>query len=297
MRNLIHRIWRYFNYPPQTHGKAEEIRQRLVGAVDDFRPKIEAVANDLRLLKDDLRYLKTMTVALQDQLNSVQDHLRSSQPWLPWPEGSDQEPEGCLLASLGNLFPKPLFVNIGLNDSKLLQLLLNAGFEIYTFEMNGQPAATGVSKASPEQPGLHILNAATESLGLLAENNQIPRDFQMLRTTTKKLDPSMVRDLERLSPQIVDAVFYRIDSDPAAEITASKKLIREMRTLGYHWNLLMFRIGGAAAVRFSVNLTEVPDMGSGNLIFFKSFEIFEQSYHWAQLVLPRFQYRQVSSGA
>jgi hypothetical protein len=292
MRNLVHRIWRYFNYPPQTHGKTEEIRQRLVAAVDDYRPKVEAMANDLRLLKDELRYLKTMTVALQDQLNSVQDHLRSSQPWFPWPEGSDQEPEGCFLVSLGNFFPKPILVNSVLNDSKLLQLLLNAGFEIYTVELNVQPAATGAPEPWAQQPALHILNAATGSLQLLAENKRVSGDLPILRTTAKDLD-LLVGNIGRLSPQIVDTVFCSIDSDPADEITSSRKLIREMRTLGYHWNLLMFRIGGAPAVRFSVNLAELPDMGSGNLIFFKSFEIFEKSYRWAQLVLPRFQHRQL----
>jgi hypothetical protein len=293
MRNLVHRIWRYLNYPPQTHGKAEEIRQNLVAAVHDFRPKVEAMANDLRVLKDDLRYLKTMTVALQDQLNSVQEHLRSSQLWLPWSEGSDQEPEGCLLASLGNFFPKPVLVNTRLNDNNLLQLMLNAGFEIYTFELNGQPAAPRVSEPLVVQPGLHMLNGATEPLRLLSENKQIPNDFSILRTTPKHLDARTVRDMGRLSPQIVDTSFSRINTDPVDELTSGGKLIREMRTLGYQWNLLMFRIGAAPAVRFSVNLAEVPDMGSGNLLLFKSYELFEQSCRWAQLVLPRFQYRQV----
>jgi hypothetical protein len=298
MQNLVYRIWRYLNYPPRTHGKAEEIRQRLVAAVDDYRPKVEAIANDLRLLKydlrlikDDLRYLKTMTVALQDQLNSVQEHLRSSQPWLPWSEGSEQEPEGCLLASLGSFFPKPILVNIGLNDSKLLPLLLNAGFEIYTFKFDEQPATSRGPEPWAEHPGLHILNGAIESLPLLAENKQA--GFPILRTTIKHLDASMNRDIGRFSPQIVDTAFSRIDTDPADELTSGRKLIREMRRLGYQWNLLMFRIGTAPAVRFSVNLAEVPDMGSGNLMLFKNYEIFEQSCRWAQLVLPRFQYGQL----
>ena len=292
MRNLVHRIWRYLNYPPQTHGKAEEIRQRVVAAVNDFRPTVEAMANDLRVLKTDLHYLKTMTVALQDQLNSVQDHLRSSQPWLPWPEGSDQKPEGWLLVSLGNFFPAPVLVNIGINDSELLPLLLNAGFEIYTFETNGKPAATGGLEQLTEHPKLHILNVPTKSLGVLVENNQIPAGFPILRTTANDLETSVVGEIGRLSPQIVDAAFSRIDAHPADELTSARKLIREMRTLGYHWNLSVFQIGGSPAVRFSIDLAEVPDMGSGNLIFFKNFEFFQQSYRWAQLVLPRFQYGQ-----
>jgi hypothetical protein len=306
MRDLVRRIWRYLNYAPNTHGKVEEIRQGLqrffddfprqresfwnvVTAVEQFRTKVAAMENDLR-------YLKTMVVGLQNQVNSLNDHLRSSQPWLPSPEGSAQKPEACLLASLASFFPNPIVVNIGANDDTLWQLLLDAGFEIYTFESEGSAMARLAKKFS-DRSRFHILDTASTSMRLLAEEKEITANFPVLRITTKEGVALAIAVIEQLSPEIVETAFSRIDTNPADEDASGRKLIREMRTRGYHWNLLMFRIYGAPAFRFAASLVEIPDMAAGHLLFFKNFEHFEQAYRLAQLVLPRFQHGDSSAGA
>lgn len=285
MGNLFRRIWRYLNYAPDTHSRVEEVRQ--------LAQKVDAVVEDVRIktaaVQTDLRYLKTITVALQTQLNSIQDHLRANQPWLPSSEGSDQRPVGWLLASLVGLFPNPIVVNIGANDDELFKLVLDAGFTVYTFESQAKRAASLLERFN-DRRRLHVLDGVNDSLGLLAERKEIPAGFSVLRITAKDLESSMATDVNRLSPEVVDTPFSSQGALVVDELAASKHLIREMRNFGYHWNLLVFRMANAPAFRFAANPGRTPDMSSGDLLFFKSFELFERTYRWAQLVLPRFRH-------
>jgi len=285
MRNLFRRIWRYVNYAPNTHSKTEEVRQlvqKLDAMVENVRIKTVAVETDLA-------YLKIITAALENQLNGIQDHLRSTQPWIPSSKGLDQRPVGWLLTSLVSLFPNSIVVNIGVNDDQLFELLLDAGFAVYTFESQAKRVASLLERFN-DCPRFHVLDAVSESLGLLAERREIPTGFSLLRITAKDLESSMATDLNRLSPEVVDTPFSSQDALVADELASSKQLIREMRKFGYHWNLLVFRMANAPAFRFAANLGRTPDMSSGDLLFFKNFELFERTYRWAQLVLPRFQH-------
>jgi hypothetical protein len=300
MRDLLRRIWRYLNYAPNTHGKVEEIRQHLHGYLDDFPRRrdsfwktvtaVEQVRTKVATIESDLHYLKSMMAALQSQLNSLQDHVRSSQPWLPSSEGSAQTPEGWLLLSLMSFFLNPVVVNICGNDDELFELLLEAGFEVYILAPDASSGEKPWARFSG-RPGLHIVERSGHSLSWLTENKEIPTDFPVLRITTKELESWAFPAIGRLSPQIIDAAFSRLDASVAAELASGKQLIREMRSRGYRWNLLIFRIYGAPAFRFAPNLAAIPDTSSGNLLFFNDYQLFEETYRWAQLVLPRFQYR------
>jgi hypothetical protein len=285
MGNLFRRLWRYLNYAPDTHSRVEEVRQ-LVQKVDAM---VENVRIKTTAVETDLRYLKIITAALQNQLNGIQDHLRSTQPWIASSKGSDQRPVGWLLTALVGLFPNPIVVNIGVNEEELFEVLLDAGFAVYTFESQAKRAASLLERFNDSRR-LHVLDAVRDSLGLLAERKEIPAGFSVLRITAKDLRSSMATDVNRLSPEVVDTPFSSQDALVADELAASKHLIREMRNFGYHWNLLVFRMANAPAFRFAANPGRTPDMSSGDLLFFKSFELFERTYRWAQLVLPRCQH-------
>ena len=117
MRDLLNKIWRYLSYPPNTHGKVEEIRQGMQNLSDYFPPRaqniwkadaaIENFRSKIAALENELRYLKTMMAGLAAQLSDIQNHQRLSQPWLPSPGGSHQKPEDLLLTFLANFFPNP----------------------------------------------------------------------------------------------------------------------------------------------------------------------------------------------
>jgi hypothetical protein len=215
MRDLLHRIWCYLNYPPDTHAKVEEVRQsvrhlsgyfppptgqawKVDAAVENFRIKIAAVENDLR-------YLKTMVAALATQLSNIQDHQRLSQPWLSAPAGSNWKPESLLLTFLASFFPNPIALNIGLTDENLFELLLDAGLVIYVFEPQ-VPLATKLRDRFTDRPGLHLIDAAVESLGARIRSKEMPADVLVLRTALTDADQFNAA-MEQLTPQVVETTY------------------------------------------------------------------------------------------
>ena len=299
MRDLLFRIWRYLNYPTRIHGKVEEIRQEIKNLSDYFPPraentwKVDAAVENFRIkiaaVENDVRYLKTMVAALATQLANIEDQLRLSQPWLPSPEGSEQKPENCLLSFLASFTRAPIAVNIEVNDESLVELLLEAGFEVYVFESDATSARRLQDRLS-DHAGLHVLKATIASLRTLAEEKEIPADFSVLRLMLEALSAAFMPAKEWLSPDIVEAV-YSIAKEGLEETNAQRKsVIREMRVRGYPWTLFIFRIEGVAAVRFAANLANVPDMTSGSVFFFKDYHRFEQAYRWSQAALPRSQH-------
>jgi hypothetical protein len=299
MRDLLFRIWRYLNYPTRIHGKVEEIRQEIKNLSDYFPPraentwKVDAAVENFRIkiaaVENDVRYLKTMVAALATQLANIEDQLRLSQPWLPSPEGSEQKPENCLLSFLASFTRAPIAVNIEVNDESLVELLLEAGFEVYVFESDATSARRLQDRLS-DHAGLHVLKATIASLRTLAEEKEISADFSVLRLMLEALSAAFMPAKEWLSPDIVEAV-YSIAKEGLEETNAQRKsVIREMRVRGYPWTLFIFRIEGVAAVRFAANLANVPDMTSGSVFFFKDYHRFEQAYRWSQAALPRSQH-------
>ena len=299
MRDLLFRIWRYLNYPTRIHGKVEEIRQEIKNLSDYFPPraentwKVDAAVENFRIkiaaVENDVRYLKTMVAALATQLANIEDQLRLSQPWLQSPEGSEQKPENCLLSFLASFTRAPIAVNIEVNDESLVELLLEAGFEVYVFESDATSARRLQDRLS-DHAGLHVLKATIASLRTLAEEKEIPADFSVLRLMLEALSAAFMPAKEWLSPDIVEAV-YSIAKEGLEETNAQRKsVIREMRVRGYPWTLFIFRIEGVAAVRFAANLANVPDMTSGSVFFFKDYHRFEQAYRWSQAALPRSQH-------
>jgi hypothetical protein len=299
MRDLLFRIWRYLNYPTRIHGKVEEIRQEIKNLSDYFPPraentwKVDAAVENFRIkiaaVENDVRYLKTMVAALATQLANIEDQLRLSQPWLPSPEGSEQKPENCLLSFLASFTRTPIAVNIEVNDESLVELLLEAGFEVYVFESDATSARRLQDRLS-DHAGLHVLKATIASLRTLAEEKEIPADFSVLRLMLEALSAAFMPAKEWLSPDIVEAV-YSIAKEGLEETNAQRKsVIREMRVRGYPWTLFILRIEGVASVRFAANLANVPAMTSGSVFFFKDYHLFEQAYRWSQTAFPRSQH-------
>lgn len=238
--------------------------------MENFRIKIAAVENELR-------YLKTLSASLNTQLTTIQDYLRLSQPWLPSMEGSNQRVENLLSPFLAGFFPRPIAVNIGVADESLFESLLDAGFEVYSYEAN-EPLAAKLRERFKDYAGFQVL-----------EKKDIRADFSVLRMALADLRAADMPTREQLSPHLVETVYSATKERSIEGRTIGKNMIREMRMLGYQWTLLIFRIEGVTAARLAANLPWVPDMSSGSLFFFEDYHLFEQAYRWAQTALPRFQ--------
>jgi hypothetical protein len=247
---------------------------KVDAAMENFRIKIGAIENELR-------YLKTLSLALNTQLTAIQDYLRLSQPWLPSLEESNQKAENLLVPFLAGFFPRPIAVNIGAGPESFFELLLEAGFEVYSHESTGALSAK-VSERFKEIPGFHVL-----------ERKEIPADFSVLRMALSDFSAADIPTRERLSPHLVETVYSATKERSTEGRAVGKNIIREMRSLGYQWTLLIFRLEGMAAPRFAANLSSVPDMSSGSLFFFEDYHLFEQAYRWAQTALPPFRHLEI----
>ncbi|MFY9985461.1 MAG: hypothetical protein WAK31_11925 [Chthoniobacterales bacterium] len=298
MQNLLFRLRRYLNYAPDTRAKVEETYvkveetwQRMRMLSESFQLKVAAVENELR-------YLKTMVGALQNQLNSVHEHLRSPVPWLPSDEKLDQNPEFLLLAYLASFFQNPVAVDVGAAESGLLDVLLDAGFEVYACELDPSAAAT-LRERFHGKSGLHLCETAAGSKNLslksLVDRKEIPAAFAMLKIGAAGCETEVVRDMAQLCPEIVVtrlAQGYTPQSESETQENAQgRKLIREMRACGYRWNLLLFRAGGGPAISVALNLAAVPDASFGALFFFRDCQLFDRACRWSQGALPRLQHR------
>jgi hypothetical protein len=278
MRDLLLRIWRYLNYPADTHSKVEEIWQRT--------RKFSATESDLR-------YLKAQVIAVQRQLNSIQDHLRSSQPWLPSQQSLLKSPECLLLAHLAGFLKELLLVAAGPHEEVELEILLNAGFQLYLLEPS-PPAAARLRERLGEDSRLRVAEMGVEALSTLAQAGKIPVDYGLLRLGASSFDPVVIRHFGE--PKIVVIAQTAKKESSVGErsgnlVSAEGKLMQGMRACGYRWSLLLFKVKGEQAVRFVANPPTSPEIESGSLFFFREYQLFDEAYRWTQTVLPRFQHR------
>jgi|GEM_PF-6599232 len=287
--NLFLRIRRYLNYPADTHGKVEEIWQRMRVLSESFKIKVAGIENEVR-------YLKTVVTALQNQLNSMQDQTRASLPWIPYAEGVKENPEFLLLTHLAGFFPEPMMVSAGRPEDALLERLLNAGFKAHVLAVDADAAA--LRRKFQENACLQVVEVAAGSeagaLGALLAKQAISADLSVLKINRKGFDFEVIGNGAGIRPQIIMTVWDQtrrslsVGQDDQASANA---LVERMRACGYQWNLLLFRTGNVSAVQFSVNLMNFPDATWGNLFFFKEFVLFDQAYRWLQGILPRFQHQ------
>src|SRR5260221_1586549 len=133
------------------------------------------------------------------------------------------------------------------------------------------------------------------SLRSLAARKEIPDDFPVLKIDTEGFDLEVIRGIGQLRPQVVQTEFWgegflfvKNEADDT-KLVLAKQIIEEMRARDYRWNLLMFRIEGEPAIRFTANLGTAPKYSWGNLFFFKDFSVFKEAYRRTSAVLPRLQ--------
>lgn len=286
MRDLFFRIRRYLKYPADTNGKVDETWRRMLVLSENF--KIEAAA-----VQNDLRYLKTLVVALQNQLNAIQEHLRSSAPWFPLDDSLDDDLEFLLLEHLANFFEIPILVNVGPGDAVRLEKLLKAGFQVYVFD----PSATGAAKLRErfeDKSNVHIFAGVPTQRDSPEMPKVISDDFSVLKIDTRGSDTELLQVMSGLSPAIIQVRFFGqepLKPQNADATVPSTDLIEEVRKRGYCWNFLLFRLEGELAIRLTTNLSALPRLSWGSLVFFRDYHLFEQAYGWSKSVLPRFHYR------
>jgi FkbM family methyltransferase len=139
------------------------------------------------------------------------------------------------------------------------------------------------------------LEVPVRTLHSVVLSDEVPADIGLLKIDTEGYDLEVINGLGPVRPVVVQTefwgkefVFVREESK-GDQLANSEVVIETMRKLGYHWNMVIFRIEGERFVRFATNLAEAPHRAWGNLLFFREHPIFFEAFRWCQLSLPRFQ--------
>jgi FkbM family methyltransferase len=139
------------------------------------------------------------------------------------------------------------------------------------------------------------LQVPVRSLSSLVAKKEAPSKFQILKVDTEGFDLEVIRGLGQLQPAVVQTEFWGegflfVKQQEAAKLALGREIIKEMRSRGYRWNLIMFRQEGVPAIRLAANLANVPDRSWGNIFFFTDYRLFEEAYRWSQGALPQYVY-------
>lgn len=133
-----------------------------------------------------------------------------------------------------------------------------------------------------------------KTLAGLVKSGDVPKDIDFLKIDTEGFDLEVIRGMDQIAPAVVQTefwgsefVFVRNEAEPQ-NIVLAAQIIAEMRSRGYWWNLIVFRVESENEIRYATNLADAPKKAWGNLLFFRDAELFAKACDWCRGALPRF---------
>lgn len=138
------------------------------------------------------------------------------------------------------------------------------------------------------------IEVIVRTLSSLIDEGAVPKEVSLLKIDTEGYDLEVIRGMGNLHPAVVEAEFWGdeflfVRYEKENRPVSSGAIISEMRSRGYWWNLIIFRIEGEYAIHFTANLASAPKRAWGNIFFFEEFDVFSTAYRWCQAALPRLQ--------
>ena len=126
------------------------------------------------------------------------------------------------------------------------------------------------------------------TLETLHASEEIPSDIGLVKIDTEGLDLEVVR---RMGPQrypVVLTEFWdtEILFSHAGATNRLEDLIEEMRTRGYSWYIVIYRIWGSHDIGFYCNYQQSVSNSWGNICFFTDYSTFSEARRWCTAVLP-----------
>jgi FkbM family methyltransferase len=317
-----------------------------LGDIDRWTEGVDARLGDIR---DSLSTLHNQLSLIQKDLSEHHNAISRlalladlSIPWLGDDPCLANDPEFLLMAYLYSFVPSRFAIDVGADEGRLSELLLQTGYRVFAFEpcppiveklkakLGANPEITIFDCALGSEESILPLHLATDekanpvgdeslystfkphfvregvvfsarvdvrvrTLSSLVANGDLPKDISLVKIDTEGFDLEVIRGLGETRPPIVvtefwgdEFVFVRHEKNHRP--TSSKEIILEMRARRYWWNLIVFRIEGEYAIRFTANLPNAPQRAWGNILFFNQFDLFKIAMAWCQSALPRLQY-------
>jgi hypothetical protein len=192
------------------------------------------------------------------------------EPWFWTGNFSQTDPEEELAGLLFNFLSGHTLIQLGSASTGFAKAAAEIGYEVHSLEL-------------------------PDSTGSLAASESLPKTVDFLNITRENVDQETVKAIDSIRPEVIQAEF--IDEGPKsgggsiqekAPISASK-LIKELRSREYYWNVIIFRTEAEGFIRMGTNLASVPNQAWGSLLFFRDHQLFLKALHWCKTTLPRFR--------
>jgi FkbM family methyltransferase len=146
-------------------------------------------------------------------------------------------------------------------------------------------------------PFTDSIRVPVRTLASLHRSGSVPQDISLAKIDTEGFDLEVIRGMGEHRYPIVIAEYW----DPETWFGRSgllytlETLVGEMRSRGYQWHIVAYRIWGRDQTAYYCNHSRsVPNSG-GNVLFFRDYEVFRQAQAWCSAVLSRTYFKPVPS--
>lgn len=133
------------------------------------------------------------------------------------------------------------------------------------------------------------IKVAVRSLANMRSAGELPEEAGLLKIDTEGSDLEVIRGLGKQRPAALTCEFWDDRFMFGKSPTANRlpELVKEMRSRGYVWHLVIYRIEGSFDISFYCNHPESIEKSWGNVFFFRDREVFDHARNWCAAVLPQ----------
>jgi hypothetical protein len=215
------------------------------------------------------------------------------EPWLPWENFAQTEPDYDLAGFLYNFLPNRTAVDAGVSDPEYPRALAEIGYQVFCVVFNPDETKR---LGTLEHARIRILEKSSLAYGEQAEaENEASSSLPVLpsQIDLMKIDPArfdFLKSAPPIRPAVVQTEFASAEQ-PSSEIKnerAVSEIIKSMRDSEYYWNIIVYRTESEDFVRMTANLATTPKQSWGKIFFFQDYQLFLKANHWCKSALPRF---------
>jgi hypothetical protein len=276
--------------------KITEFAQHALG-IDGVRYQLDSLSNQAN---ENLNRLDKMSRQLRESSESfgrLKSFLMWSssrvEPWLPWENFAQTEPDYDLVGFLYNFLPNRTAVDAGVPDPDYPRVLAEIGYQVFCVLFNPDDTKR---LSTLENARIRILEMSSLAYTERADSENVASSTLPVlpsRIDLMKIDPArfdFLKSISSIRPAVVQTEFASTER-PSPEIKnerAASEIIKSMRGSEYYWNIIIYRTESEDFVRMAANLATTPKQSWGKIFFFQDYQLFLKANHWCKSALPRF---------
>jgi len=125
------------------------------------------------------------------------------------------------------------------------------------------------------------------SLESLHKSHDLPEDIGLVKIDTEGFDLAVLQGMGGYRYSVVVAEFWdsKFPFGVSGAFNELESMIQEMRSKGYSWYLIVYRVWGSHNISFYCNCPKSVQESWGNVFFFSNHDIFLKAFDWCSATL------------